>query len=113
MRLPTRRLSRLRPPTSQRLLGEPDGEASPIAKRRVIVPPVGHPMPLPGNMTASLGMMFERHDKAPGWNRLSSIPFSTQREVRHVRATNPPPAMNLAAECFVIWLTASLTSRAL
>jgi EAL domain-containing protein (putative c-di-GMP-specific phosphodiesterase class I) len=42
MRLPTRRLSRLRPPTSQRLLGEPDGEASPIAKRRVIVPPIGH-----------------------------------------------------------------------
>ena len=66
MGLPTRRLSRLRPPTSQRLLGEPDGEASPIPKRRVIVPPIGHPMLLPGNMTASLGMMFERHDKAPG-----------------------------------------------
>jgi len=66
MRLPTWRLARLCPPTNQRLLGEPDRQASPIAKRRVIVPPIGHPMPLPGNMTASLGMMFERHDKAPG-----------------------------------------------
>ena len=62
MRLPTWRLARLRPPTNQRLLGEPDRQASPIAKRRVI----GHPMLLPGNMMASLGMMFERHDKAPG-----------------------------------------------
>ena len=36
MRLPTWRLARRRPPTNQRLLGEPDRQASPIAKRRVI-----------------------------------------------------------------------------
>jgi hypothetical protein len=44
-------------------------------------------------------MMFERHDKAPGWNRLSSIPFSTPREVRHVRATNPTAARRDGLTC--------------
>src|SRR5208283_2249028 len=38
MRLPTWRLARLRPATDQRLLGEPDRQASPIAKRRVHSP---------------------------------------------------------------------------
>jgi hypothetical protein len=66
MSLTARRLSRLRPPTGQRLLTEPDSQATAIAECGVIVPPVGHPMPLPGNVTASLRMLFERHDKTPG-----------------------------------------------
>jgi len=33
-------------------------QAAAIAERGVIVPPGGHPMPLPGNVTASLRMLF-------------------------------------------------------
>jgi ParB-like chromosome segregation protein Spo0J len=65
MSLTARRLSRLHPLTCQRLLTEPDSLAAAIAERGVIVPPVGHPMPLPGNVTVSLRMLFERHDKTP------------------------------------------------
>jgi hypothetical protein len=65
MSLTARRLSRSRPPTCQRLLTEPDSQAAAIAERGVIVPPIGHPMPLPGNVTESLRMMLERHDKTP------------------------------------------------
>jgi hypothetical protein len=53
MSLTARRLSRLRPPPCQRCLSEPDSQAAAIAERGVIVPPIGHPMPLPGNVTAS------------------------------------------------------------
>ena len=48
--------------TEARLFGEPDDQAAAVTERRVIVPPVGHAMPLPGNVTASLRMLFERHD---------------------------------------------------
>ena len=48
--------------TEARLFGELDDQAAAVTERRVIVPPVGHPMPLPGNVTASLRMLFERHD---------------------------------------------------
>jgi hypothetical protein len=65
MSLTARRLSRLCPPACQRLLTEPDSQAAAIAERGVIVPPVGHPMPLPGNVTASLRMLFEQNDKTP------------------------------------------------
>ncbi len=54
MSLTARRLSRLRPPTCQRILTESDLQAAAIAERGVIVPPDGHQMPLPGNLTASL-----------------------------------------------------------
>ena len=47
MSLTARRLSRLRPPAGKRLFGEPDDQAAAVTKRRVIVPPAGHPMPLP------------------------------------------------------------------
>jgi hypothetical protein len=46
------RLSRLRPPPWRRLPTEPDSQTAAIAERGVIVPPIGHPMPLPGNVTA-------------------------------------------------------------
>ena len=65
MSLTAPRLSRLRPPTCQRILTEPDRQAAAIAERGVIVPPVGHPMPLPGNVTVSLRRLFERHDETP------------------------------------------------
>lgn len=89
MRLTARRLSRLRPPAGQRLLGEPDRQASTIAKRRVTVPPIGHSMPLPKNVVASLRMMLKRHDKSPGSNRASSIPFRTPGAIRRICATKP------------------------
>ena len=68
MRLAARRCSRLRLPTHQRFFGEPDRQASTIAKRCVIVPPIGHPMPLTGNVASTLGVKFERHDRSR-WSR--------------------------------------------
>ncbi len=61
VRLAARRGSGLRLPTSQRFVGEPNREASTIAKRYVIVTPVRHSMPLTWNMASALGMEFERH----------------------------------------------------
>ena len=65
MRLASRRRPRLRLPTSQRLFDEPDRQASAIAKRRIIVPPVRHPMPLTRNVMMALGIKLERHDRPP------------------------------------------------
>ena len=56
------RMKNLAEKTEARLFGELDDQAAAVTERRVIVPPVGHPMPLPGNVTASLRMLFERHD---------------------------------------------------
>jgi len=56
MTLAARRRPRLRLPTRQRLFGEPDRQASAIAKRRIIVPPVRHPMPLTSNVMTALGI---------------------------------------------------------
>jgi hypothetical protein len=57
MTLAAKRRPRLRLPTRQRLFGEPDRQASAIAKRSTIVPPVRHSMPL-----TALGIKLERHD---------------------------------------------------
>jgi hypothetical protein len=65
MTLAAKRRSRLRLPTRQRLFGEPDRQASAIAKRRIIVPPVRHSMPLTGNVMMALGIKLERHDRRP------------------------------------------------
>ena len=65
MTLAAKRRSRLRLPTRQRLFGEPDRQASAIAKRRIIVPPVRHPTPLTGNVMTALGIKLERHDRPP------------------------------------------------
>ncbi len=56
MTLAARRRPRLRFPTSQRLFDEPDRQASAIAKRRIMVPPVRHPMPLTRNVMMALGI---------------------------------------------------------
>ena len=56
MTLAARRRPRLRLPTRQRLFGEPDRQASAIAKRRIIVPAVRHPMPLTRNVITALGI---------------------------------------------------------
>ncbi len=65
MTLASRRRPRLPLPTRQRLLGETDRQASAIAKRRIIVPPVRHPMPLTRNVMTALGVKLERHDRPP------------------------------------------------
>ena len=74
VRLAARRGSGLRLPTSQRFVGEPNREASTIAKRCVIVTPVRHSMPLTWNVASALGMEFERHDRSSRWQRRSSVP---------------------------------------
>jgi hypothetical protein len=65
MTLASRRRPRLPLPTRQRLLGETDRQASAIAKRRIIVPPVRHPMPLTRNVMTALGVKLERYDRPP------------------------------------------------
>ena len=65
MRLAAPRRPGLRLPTRQRFFGEPDRQASTIAKRCVIIPPIGHSMPLTGNVAPALGMKLERHDRPP------------------------------------------------
>jgi tetratricopeptide (TPR) repeat protein len=50
MRLAAPRRPGLRLPTRQRFFGEPDRQASTIAKRCVIIPPIGHSMPLTENV---------------------------------------------------------------
>ena len=65
MTLATRRRPSLRVPTRRRLFGEPDRQASAIAKRRIIVPPVRHPTPLTTNVMTALGIKLERHDSPP------------------------------------------------
>ena len=72
MTLAARRGSRLRLPIRNGFLGEPDDEASAIAKRRVIVPPIGDPVFLTGNMMPAFAMKFERHDSSPGQRRETS-----------------------------------------
>ena len=82
MRLAARRGSGLRLPTSQRFVGEPNREASTIAKRCVIVTPVRHSMPLTWNVASALGMEFERHDRSSRWQRRSSVPKLLKRPPR-------------------------------
>ena len=65
MTLASRRRPRLPLPTRQRFFGEPDRQASAIAKRRIIVPPVRHPMPLTRNVMTALGVKLERYDRPP------------------------------------------------
>ncbi len=65
MTLASWRRPRLRRPTRQRLFGEPDREVSAIAKRRIIIPPARHPMPLTRNVLTALGVKLERHDSPP------------------------------------------------
>ena len=66
MGLTARRLARLRPPPRQCFISKPDGQASAIAERCIIVAPIGHPMALPRNVMTPLGRMFEGHDNTPG-----------------------------------------------
>src|SRR5271165_3731724 len=81
-RLAARRGSGLRLPTSQRFVGEPNREASTIAKRGVIVTPVRHSMPLTWNVASALGMEFERHDRSSRWQRRLSVPKLLKRPPR-------------------------------
>jgi hypothetical protein len=62
MTLTTRRRAWLRSPTRQRFPAKPYRQASTIAKCRVIVSPIGYPAFLTGNVMATFGMKFERHD---------------------------------------------------
>src|SRR5271166_6216232 len=64
------------------LRGEPNREASTIAKRCVIVTPVRHSMPLTWNVASALGMEFERHDRSSRWQRRSSVPKLLKRPPR-------------------------------
>ncbi len=106
VRLAARRGSGLRLPTSQRFVGEPNREASTIAKRSVIVTPVRHSMPLRRNVASALGMEFERHDRSSKWQRRSSVPKLLKRPYgpirapksvaafeKHSPALNAPPAV--------------------
>ena len=86
VRLAARRGSGLRLPTSQRFVGEPNREASTIAKRCVIVTPVRHSMPLTWNVAPALGMEFERHDRSSRWQRRSSISKLLKRPHGPIRA---------------------------
>jgi len=65
MPLAARRRPSLRLPTGDRFGRKPDSEAAAIAQRRIIVPPVRHPMALTGNVMTALGIKLERHDRPP------------------------------------------------
>ena len=62
MTLAARGRSRLRFPIRQRFLGKPDRQTSAIAQCCVIVPPIGDPMLLTGNMVTTFAMKFKRHN---------------------------------------------------
>ena len=58
MTLAARRGSGLRFPIRNGFLGEPDRQASAIAKRRVVITPIGDPVFLTGNMMPAIAMKF-------------------------------------------------------
>jgi hypothetical protein len=53
----------LSPPSGNRLLCEPDGEASALAQGRVILGPIHDPVPLLGNAVTARGIGFEWHGR--------------------------------------------------
>jgi hypothetical protein len=57
--------ARLSSPAGQGFFRKPDCQASSIPQRCVIIPPIGHSMPLTGNVAPALGMKLERHDRPP------------------------------------------------
>jgi hypothetical protein len=62
----------LSPPAGDGLVSEPDGEASALAQGGIILPPVGHPMPLFRDVVAAIGIGFERQDWDPGVLRMEA-----------------------------------------
>src|SRR6478735_5199873 len=53
------------PPGRDRRVREPDCETATLAQGGVILGPVGHPVPLLGNVAATGCLGFERHDRDP------------------------------------------------
>ena len=52
-------------PTGDRLVREPDRQASAIAKRCLILPPIRHPIFLTVNVMTAFGMELKRHNRPP------------------------------------------------
>jgi hypothetical protein len=80
-------------PVRDRILAEPYREAAALAQARVIFRPVQHPALSPGDVMATGGLGFERHDGSTRGNGTAS--YFTARAQRDsvpemwVRATTP------------------------
>ena len=71
----------LGPPGGNRLLREPDREASPLTQGGVVLRPIRHPVPLLGDVVTASGIGFERHGRGPrsgGRSPLMSSCFGRQ-----------------------------------
>ena len=74
----------LRPPGGNRLLREPDREASALAQGGVVLGPVRHPVPLLGDMVTASGIGFERHGRDPrSGGRSPPMPSSFGRQIAY------------------------------
>jgi len=76
---------RLTTPSRDRLFGEPDRQATPLAQRGIVFRPVRHPMPLPRDVVSASGIGFERHSGHPTDRELGDGLLSHE-----VAATNRP-----------------------
>jgi hypothetical protein len=65
VRLTTSGCAGLRPPGGNRLVREPDREASALAQAGVILGPICDPVPLLGDTVTASGIGFERHGRYP------------------------------------------------
>ena len=54
---------RLSPPGCNGFLGEPDRETAPLTQAGVVLGPVCHPVPLPGDTMTASGIGFEWHGR--------------------------------------------------
>ncbi len=52
-------------PRRDRRLGEPDGQATPLAERGVVFSPVRHPVPLFRDVVPAIGIRLERQSGCP------------------------------------------------
>src|SRR3954471_17034700 len=65
MRLTASCSARLSPPGCNRLLREPDCEATSLAQGRIVFRPVRHPVPLLRDVMTASSVGFEWHDRHP------------------------------------------------
>ena len=88
VRLAARRGAGHRAPGRDRRLGEPDRQAATLAQGGVVLGPVGHPVPLLGDVVTASGIGLERHDKHPGiMEGANLLPYPTASTNPLIRAT--------------------------
>src|SRR4051794_37070845 len=78
-------------PGRDRRLREPDCETATLAQGGVILGPVGHPLPLLGNVAATGCLGFERHDRDPSVRKGAVVLRRPAPDAnRSIRATMSP-----------------------